>query len=61
MGLTINEAQLVKMAVQGKPANPLRRGPGVSTLSSSRKSNIVPRVSSEANFAKILIIGRFKK
>ena len=36
-------------------------GPGVSTLLSSRTTAIVPKLSKDANLAKILKIGRFRK
>ncbi len=36
-------------------------GPGVSTLFSSKTGAIVPKISKEANLAKVLKIGRFRK
>ncbi|MBI4353520.1 MAG: DUF4438 domain-containing protein [Candidatus Omnitrophica bacterium] len=36
-------------------------GPGVCTLLSSRKREIVPKISSDANLARLLKIGRFRK
>lgn len=36
-------------------------GPGVCTLLSSKKGNIRPRISKNANLAQVLKIGRFKK
>lgn len=36
-------------------------GPGVSTLISSKKGMIKPRISKDANLAKVLKIGRFRK
>ncbi len=36
-------------------------GPGVSTLLSSKKGNIVPKVTKNANLARLLKIGRFRR
>lgn len=36
-------------------------GPGVSTLLSSKHGHIVPRLSKDANLARVLKIGRFRK
>lgn len=36
-------------------------GPGVSTLLSSRKGSLVPKLSKNANLAQVLRIGRFRK
>ncbi len=36
-------------------------GPGVSTIFSSKKGSIRPKISKDANLAKILKIGRFRK
>ena len=36
-------------------------GPGVSTIFSSRTAAIIPKISREANLAKVLRIGRFRK